>query len=186
VAGVPIPRLHCESCGATPGWLPPFLLPHKHYSLETIEPAISAYITGTDGYVNCLSTLAVVEISDKTLFNWVAALSLQAKTFLLIAIRVLNQLKPHWNLEKDRRLSASFRPAARGEKQASLDALGQIYILREYFTSIVAPEYFLRWLIFQSRAPITKSTQLGNEPVGLIRDNGPPKPAGEGGSVFYG
>jgi hypothetical protein len=170
----------------TLGWLPPFLLPHKHYSLETVEPAIEAYVSGTDGYVNCLSKLAVVDISAKTLFNWVAALSLQAKTFLQISLRVLTQLKPHWNLEKDRRLSASFRPAAHSEKQVSLNALGQIYILREYFTSIVPPEYFLRWLIFQTRAPITKPTQFGNEPVGLIRDNGPPKPAGKGGSVFYG
>ncbi|MBC8285902.1 MAG: hypothetical protein H8E42_00355 [Nitrospinae bacterium] len=179
---MPIVRLQCADCGATPGWLPPFLLPHKQYPLETIEPAIEAYVTGVDGYVSCLSSLAEETISAKTLFAWVGVLSLQSKTFLNIVLQVLTQLKPNWNIEKDRRLSAGFIPSARNsEKQMGLNALRQIYILREYFTSIVAPEYFLCWLIFQTRAPMSRPTQLGNEPHGLIRDNGPPKPAGEGG-----
>jgi len=182
VAGVWIARLHCDACGASPGWLPPFLLPRKHYPLETIEPAIEAYVTGADGYVTCLSQSGTLSISAKTLFNWVAALSRQAPTFLHIALQVLTQLKPNWNLEKDPRLSAVFIPPCQKQgKQAAMDALGQIYILREYFSSLVAPDYFLCWLIFQTRPPMSKPTQLGNEPLGLIRDNGPPKPAREGG-----
>lgn len=170
-----IARLKCADCGATPGWLPPFLLPHKQYPLEVTEPAIEAYITGNSGYATCLSLLATVSITVKTLFNWVEALSQKSPQYVQIACQLLGSLKPQWAVEKDSRLSTSFKPAAHGSKQAAMDSLAQLYVLREYFASMIAPEYFLRWLIFQDRALIRRPTQLDNEPQGLIRDNGPPK-----------
>lgn len=170
-----IQRLECGRCGCSPGWLPPFLLPHKQLPLNRVEPPVEAYAKGDCGYLTQSAHFTVNPISEKTLFRWVATLSKMAPDFLNTVIHFLNEYRPNWSVEKDTRLAdAAFPTAHTLEKNDDLNSLYQVFILRDYFHHIVEPRYYLCWLIFQTRPPQYRPTQLDNDALAIIRDNSPP------------
>jgi hypothetical protein len=140
--------------------------------VDQLQGPIEAYVAGDSGYLTQSAQLVAPPVSEKTLFRWVAALAAKAQVFREIAVGFLHELRPDWNIEKDHRLTQAAFPSARTpSKNDALNCLYQVFILRDYFCQIVEPKYYLCWLIFQSRL---RPTQLGNEHLGIIRDNGPP------------
>jgi len=162
------------------GWLPPFLLPHKHYTVPEIEPGIEAYVTGSTGYTKIFQNLESLPCCQETLWRWLDTFAAMAKELCGIARETLAKFKPNFRFEKDKRLFSANFPSARSQnKQPRLNLLYQLYVLREYFTSLVEPKDFLVWLIFISRLKTGKKsspTRFANDPNGLKRDNFPQPP----------
>lgn len=179
-ACVPIFRLKCNDCGACLGWLPPFLLPNKHYTIPEIEPGISAYALGSSGYTRTFWSLETLPCCQETLWRWINTFTGLAKELNTIARKTLAQLKPNFKFEKDKRLLAFAFPLARVKaKNHNLNLLYQLFILREYFASLVEPKDFLVWLVFQKRLAAGKKpvpTQFANDQNRLKRDNAPRPP----------
>jgi hypothetical protein len=174
-AGISIQRFYCKKCVKYFNWLPPFLIAHKHYTLSEIESGIEAYVTGSVGYVKTFQKLELLGCCQETLWRWVKTLSGLAGELYKIARQSLAAFKPSFRFEKDKRLLACNFPAAcLASQNHNLQLFFQLYILREYFTAIVAPEDFLVWLIFQKQTLANKSyppTQFANDQPHLNRDN---------------
>lgn len=172
---MPILRLKCHDCGACLGWLPPFLLPNKHYTIAEIEPGIKAYVTGSAGYTKIFQAACTLPCCQETLWRWIGAFAALAKELNTIARKTLAQLKPNFKFEKDQRLLVSTFPAARATaKNHNLNLLYQIFILQEYFASLVEQKDFLTWLVFQMRLVKWEkpaSTQFANDQNQPIREN---------------
>jgi len=158
--------MKCKRCGVTFGWLPPFLLPHKHYTVHDVQQGIEKYVKGSDGYDKTLLKLPdELVFSVETLRNWVCCFAKQAKKLYQTARAILAELKPRSRFDKDKRLlNYSFPSAHPLAKRNGLIHLYQLFILREYFVFTVKPEEFLVWLIFMGRLQKqknAKTTQLG-------------------------
>lgn len=148
------------------------MLPCKHYAISEIEPDMEEYLKGSTGYWE-LEDLAC---SLGTLRRWIDAFSLMAPELLKTARKILAELKPKFKFEKDKRLFKSDFPSAHSKiKNHNLNLFYQVFILREYFSSLVKPEDFLVWLIFQVRMEQKKSvpTRFGYDGGGIIRNNSP-------------
>ncbi|MEA3507174.1 MAG: DUF6431 domain-containing protein [Elusimicrobiota bacterium] len=148
-AGVRIQRLYCNDCGSSRGWLPPFLLPYKHYPVNEVLPVVKRYLLGTTGtFITWLNTCRV-NISFSTFRRWLKTLSQMAGKLHNIARRKLAQHKPFWRFEKDSRLSSAAFPMA---GNPDMNELYQIFIMEDYFVfESVKRDNFFVWLIFQSR-----------------------------------
>lgn len=152
---------------------------------------MKAYVTGSAGYTKIFQAAYTLPCCQETLWRWISAFATLAKELNTITRKTLAQLKPNFKFEKDQRLLASTFPAARATaKSHNLNLLYQIFILGEYFSSLVEPKDFLTWLVFQKRLvrgekPVT--TRFANDQNQPIRENncraGPNLPAGrqEGG-----
>jgi hypothetical protein len=117
-----------------------------------------------------------LEFSVQTLKRWVAAFASMAKELHEIAQKTLAELKPNWKFEKDKRLFRTNFPSAHSEtKNQNLNLLYQIFILREYFPSLVEPKDFLVWLIFVARLNPTP-TRFVDDANKRIRNNKPQPP----------
>jgi len=155
------------------GWLPPFLLPRKHYTITEIEPGIEAYVRGSAGYTKTFQVAEVLPCCQETLWRWVNTLAAMAGELQTIARTALAKFKSNFKFEKDKRLlTPDFPPAQSKLKGQNLNLLYQLFILREYFISLVEPKDFLVWLIFQKRLP----TRFANDRSPLKRDNLPQPP----------
>ena len=171
-AGVLIQRYKCCGCGRTFSFLPPFLLPHKHYAVSDMAEAIEEYVLGEKGQVKTYQEQETAKFSLETFRRWTACFMQMAPSFLKKARKLLAEIKPCWRYEKDKRLfNADVSDVKKG--------LYQLFILRDYFTFLPDPEDWLPWLIFQSRLPITqftKSTRFEADGRDLKRDNKPKSP----------
>jgi len=177
---VSIQRFHCKDCESWFGWLPPFLLPRKHYTIPEIEPGIEAYVMGSRGLTKVFIALEALPCCLETLWRWIDTFAAMAKELHKIARETLAKLKPNFRFEKDKRLfSANFPLAQSKLKGQNLNLLYQLFILREYFASLIEPKDFLVWLVFQKRlAGQVKSapTRFANDQKRLKRDNQPQPP----------
>ena len=186
---MPVQRFQCKDCERCFNWLPPFLLPRKHYTIPEIEPGIEAYVTGSDGYTKTFQAKEDLPCCQETLWRWVDTFAVMAKELHSIARTALAKFKSSFKFEKDKRLFAADFPSALSRlKNQNLNLLYQLFILREYFTSLVEPKDFLVWLIFQKRltageksAPTmyrngTWPTRFANDQNRLKRDNNPQPP----------
>ena len=148
-AGVYVKRLHCNACGATPGVLPPFLLPHKHYPVTDVLPVVKDYLQGSEGLLTSWLNSAAAEISFSAFLRWLKILSDMAGDLHRIGASALAEWKPGWRFEKDKRMNAASFPLA---GNVSLNQLYQIFVMEDYFVfNSVSREDFFPWLIFQSR-----------------------------------
>lgn len=160
-------------CGACLGWLPPFLLPRKHYTIPEVEPGIEKYVTGHLGCLKTYCTLEDLACSFETLRRWIDTFASMATELFQTARKLLAELKPNWQPEKDKRLLSAKFPATHSmPKNQNLNLLFQIFILREYFVSLVEPKHFLVWLIFVGRAK-PSPTQFAAGRSRQIRNNSP-------------
>lgn len=157
-AGVLIQRFKCSSCGRTFNFLPPFLLPHKHYTVPEMAPAIAAYALGETGQVKTWQTQESAECSLETFRRWVTCFRQLAPDLLRRVRKLLAELKPGWKFEKDRRLFTAAVPEVK-------EVLYQLFVLRDYFTSLITAEDYLPWLLF------LRSTRFRADGKGLKRDN---------------
>lgn len=167
-----IQRFLCKDCGKHFSWLPPFLLPRKHYTITEIEPDMEEYLKGSTGYLK-LEDLAC---SLGTLRRWIDTFASMAPELFKTARKNLVKLKSNFKFEKDKRLSAADFPSAHSKiKNHNLNFLYQVFILREYFSFLVKPEDFLVWLVFQTRLRQKKAspTRFGDDRNGIIRNNSP-------------
>ncbi|MBI5452288.1 hypothetical protein HY945_02410 [Candidatus Gottesmanbacteria bacterium] len=119
--------------------------------------------------------MAALPCCQETLWRWVNTFSAMAPELFKTARKILAELKPNFRFEKDKRLSAAAFPSAHSKiKNQNLNLLYQIFILREYFNSLVEPKYFLVWLIFVNRQNGSRkstSTRFTNDQKHLKRDN---------------
>lgn len=165
-ADVLIQRFKCSRCGRTVSFLPPFLLPHKHYTITDLAPAIEAYALGDTGQVKTWlagGEREAAEFSLETFRRWVVCFRQLAPDILKRVRKLLAELKPGWRFEKDQRLFSAAVPEVKAD-------LYQLFILREYFSTLVAAEDYLPWLLF------LRSTRFRADGKGLKRDNSPKPP----------
>lgn len=151
------------SCGRCFNFLPPFLLPYKHYTVSDLAPAIEAYALGSDGQVKTWSARGgqeMAEFSLETFRRWVVCFKQLAPDLLKRVRKLLAEMRPGWKFEKDRRLFKATIPDVKA-------GLYQLFVLREYFTSLIPAEDYLPWLIFM------RSTRFANDGGGIIRNNSP-------------
>ncbi len=148
-AGIYIKRLHCNDCKATPGWLPPFLLPRKHYPISEVLPSVRNYLQGSEGVLTAWMNTPEAEISFSSFLRWLKTLSGMAGELYRIAVTVLAEWKPCWKFEKDKRMNTASFPLA---GRCCLNQLYQIFVMEDYFVfDSIQREDFFPWLIFQSR-----------------------------------
>lgn len=153
-----IQRFRCKKCARCFNWLPPFLLPHKHYTISELAGAIEAYALKDAGQMKTWQTQETAEFSLETFRRWAACFRQLAPTLLKQARQLLAELKPGWRYEKDQRLFKAAIPAGKEE-------LYQLFVLRDYFTSLITAKDYLPWLLF------LRSTRFGVGMVGAKRDN---------------
>lgn len=153
-----IQRFLCKKCRRTFGFLPPFLLPHKHYTVSDLAPAIEAYALGGTGQVKTWQGQETTEFSMETFRRWTACFRKLAPVFLRRVRQLLAEMRPGWRFENDRRLFKTTVPEVKVE-------LYRLFILRDYFNHLLAMEDYLPWLIF------LQSTRFGVEGRKLKRDN---------------
>lgn len=123
-----------------------------------MAPAIEAYALEGNGQVKTWQAQEMAAFSLETFRRWVACFRGLAPSFLRKARQLLAELKSGWKYEKDQRLFKAAVPDVKEE-------LYQLFVLRDYFTSLIAAEDFLPWLVF------LRSTRFGVGAAGLKRDN---------------
>ena len=113
---------------------------------------------------------------QESLWRWIDTFAAMARELHTTARAALAKFKSHFKFEKDKRLfNTNFLSAHSEVKQEGLVFLYQVFVLREYFASLVEPKDFLVWLIFQKRLVTgngTWPTRFTNDQSQRIRDNG--------------
>lgn len=153
-----IQRFLCKQCRRTFGFLPPFLFPHKHYTVSDLAPAIESYALGSVGLVKTYQEQETAEFSMETFRRWITCFRKLAPNLLKNVRQLLADMRPGWKFEKDRRL---FNPAVPDVKRE----LYRLFVLRDYLSSLIAAEDYLPWLLF------LESTRFGVDGMRLKRDN---------------
>jgi hypothetical protein len=148
-AGVRVKRLFCKDCRAYRGWLPPFLLPYKHYAVSEMLPLVKTYLQGSSGCLKAWIDMPNAEISFCTFIRWLKSFAGIARRLHNIASKFLAERKPAWSFEKDKRMHAATFPLSRNHY---MNLLYQIFVMESYFVfDSVEREDFFVWLIFQFR-----------------------------------
>lgn len=122
---------------------------------------IEAYLTGSEGYLKTCEQLPELPCCEQTLWNWVHHLAGMAQTLYRQAVTVLAEFKTNWKFENDDRLFATKFPlAVLTEKHGQLTCLYQLFILRDYFTSIIEPGYFLVYRLLAGQMGLTPEYRI--------------------------